>query len=93
MGDHFSGPRVFSDPAADITDLYVFPSPERPGHVVLILNSFPSAAVTALFSDAITYRFRVRPVTSASAGAAPAFTVGEEEYTFDFTFTAPSTRR
>jgi hypothetical protein len=58
---------------------------------VLIFNAFPGAAATALFSDAITYRFRVRPVTSASAGAAPIFTVGEEEYTFDFTFTAPST--
>ena len=90
MGDHFSGPRVFSDPAADITDLYVFPSPDRPGHVVLIFNAFPGAAATVLFSDAITYRFRVRPVTSASAGAAPTFTVGEEEYTFDFTFTAPA---
>jgi hypothetical protein len=91
MGDHFSGPRVFSDPAADITDLYVFPSPDRPGHVVLIFNAFPGAAATVLFSDAITYRFRVRPVTSASAGAAPTFTLGEEKYTFDFTFTAPST--
>jgi hypothetical protein len=91
MGDHFSGPRVFSDPAADITDLYVFPSPERPGHVVLVLNSFPGAAVTALFSDAITYRFRVRPVTTAGTGATPAFTVGEQEVTFDFTFAAPST--
>lgn len=58
---------------------------------MLIFNAFPGAAATALFSDAITYRFRVRLVTSASAGAAPIFTVGEEEYTFDFTFTAPST--
>jgi hypothetical protein len=91
MGDHFSGPRVFGDPAADITDLYVFPSPDRPGHVVLIFSAFPGAAATALFSDAITYRFRLRPVTPVSAGAAPAFTVGEQEHTFDFTFTAPST--
>lgn len=22
MGDHFSSPRVFADPAADITDIY-----------------------------------------------------------------------
>jgi hypothetical protein len=27
MGDHFSGPRGFDDPAVDITDLYVFPTP------------------------------------------------------------------
>jgi hypothetical protein len=89
MADHFSGPRALSDPAADITDVYAFPSPERPGHLVLALNVFPTAAPTALFSDAVTYRFRVRPVTSAGAGATPAFAVGEEEYAFDFTFAAP----
>jgi hypothetical protein len=31
MGDHFSSPRVFDDPAADIADLHAFPSPDRPG--------------------------------------------------------------
>jgi Domain of unknown function (DUF4331) len=80
VGDHFSSPRVFDDPAADIADVYVFPSPERPGHVVLVLNVFPSAAVTSLSSDAITYRFRIRPVTVAGPGAGPAYVVSEEEY-------------
>jgi Domain of unknown function (DUF4331) len=89
MADHFSGPRAMGDPAADITDVYAFPSPERPGHLVLILNVFPAAAPTALFSDAVTYRFRARLVTSASAGATPAFAIGEEEYAFNFTFAAP----
>jgi hypothetical protein len=84
MGDHFSSPRVFDDPAADIADVYVFPSPDRPGHVVLVLTVFPSAAVTSLFSDAITYRFRIRPVTID--GAKAAYVVSEAEYTFDFTF-------
>ena len=84
MGDHFSSPRVFDDPAADIADVYVFPSPDRPGHVVLVLTVFPSAAVTSLFSDAITYRFRIRPVTID--GAKAAYVLSEAEYTFDFTF-------
>jgi hypothetical protein len=70
---------VFDAPAADIADVYVFPSPEQPGHVVLVLTVFPSAAVTSLFSDAITYRFRIRPVTVARPGAGPAYVVGEEE--------------
>ena len=86
MGDHFSSPRVFGDPAADIADVYVFPSPERPGHVVLVLTVFPSATVTSLFSDAITYRFRIRPVTVPGPGAGPGYVVGEQEYTFDCTF-------
>ena len=43
MSDHFSGPAVMQDPAVDITDFYAFPSPERPGHLVLIMDLFPMA--------------------------------------------------
>jgi hypothetical protein len=82
MGDHYSSPRVFNDPAADIADLYAFPSPDRPGHVVLVLTVFPSATPASLFSDAITYRFRIRPVTITGTS----YTVSENEHTFDFTF-------
>jgi hypothetical protein len=89
MSDRFSGLQSIADPAADITDLYAFPSPDRPGHLVLILNVFPAAAEAALFSDAINYRFRVRPVTRAVVGTAPTFAVAEDEYAFTFTFTAP----
>jgi hypothetical protein len=88
MSDHFSGPRALADPAADITDVYAFPSPERPGHLVMVMNVFPLTAATALFSDALSYRFRVRPVRSVTA--APAFEVGEEEYAFTLTFAAPA---
>ena len=63
MGDHFSGPRSFSDPAGDITDLFAFPAPGQPGRFTLILDSFPGAAPKTLFSDVITYRFRIRPLT------------------------------
>ena len=89
MSHHLSGRRSIADPAADITGLYAFPGPERAGHLVLVLNVFPAAAGAALFSDAISYRFRVRPVTPAVVGAASAFAVGEDEYAFTFTFTAP----
>lgn len=89
MSDHFSGPRALADPAADVTDVYAFPSPERPGHLVLVMNVFPLAAATALFSDALSYRFRIRPVTQGRAGAAPAFVPGEDERAFTFTFAAP----
>jgi Domain of unknown function (DUF4331) len=89
MSDHFSGPRALADPAADITDVYAFPSPERPGHLVLVMNVLPLAAATALFSDALSYRFRVQPVTLGRASAAPAFEPGEDEYAFTVTFAAP----
>ena len=34
MSDHFSGPRALAGPAGDISDVYAFPSPKRPGHLV-----------------------------------------------------------
>jgi Domain of unknown function (DUF4331) len=90
MADHFSGPRAIADPAADIADLYVFPSPERPGHLALVLNVFPTAAPGALFSDAVAYRFRLRPVTATTAGTRPAFEIGQAEYVFSCTFATPA---
>ena len=89
MSDHFSGPRALADPSCDICDLYAFPSPERPGHLVLVVNVFPLAGPTALFSDAVMCRFRLRPVTIAQAGETSAFTVGETEAVFDCTFDVP----
>ena len=89
MGDHFSGPRSFTDPAGDITDLFAFPSPQT-GRLTLILDTFPGATEAVLFSDAITYRFRIRPLTIGGSSAAPAYTVGDGEYVLDFTFDAPA---
>ena len=89
MADHFSGPRAIADPASDITDVFAFPSPERPGHLVLVLDVFPAATLASLFSDAVTYRFRLRPVTATTAGRTPAFVTGADEYAFDVTFDAP----
>jgi hypothetical protein len=84
MSDHISGPRAIADPVTDITDVYAFPCPERPGQLVLIMNVFPYAGATALFSDAVIYRFRVR-----SASPEPnrrAFAVAADEAVFDCTF-------
>ena len=90
MADHFSGPRALADPASDITDVFAFPSPGQPGRLVLVMNVFPLAAPAALFSDAVSYRFRLRPVTATTAaGGTPMFMVGEGEYAFDITFGAP----
>jgi hypothetical protein len=89
MSHHISGPRALAVPAADITDLYAFPSPERPGHLALVLNVLPFASPSACFSDALTYRFRVRPLAVAAAGSAVPFTVGAEEITIDVDFSPP----
>ncbi|MFZ1116914.1 MAG: DUF4331 family protein, partial [Propionibacteriaceae bacterium] len=63
MSDHISGPRALAEPIADITDVYAFPSPERQGHLVLVQNTLPFAQPSALFSDGLVYRFRLRPLT------------------------------
>jgi hypothetical protein len=86
MSDHISGPRALAEPTADITDVYAFPSPERPGHIVLVQNTLPFAPPSARFSDGLVYRFRVRPLTAnASRDGAP-FAAGEEEFVFDCVF-------
>jgi hypothetical protein len=68
MSDHFSGPRALAGPAGDICDLYAFPSPDRPGRLVLVMNVLPNADPSAFFSDAIVCRFRLRPLTIAATG-------------------------
>ena len=84
MSDHFSGPRAIAGPACDICDFYAFSSPERVGNLVLVLDVVPNADPATFFSDAIVYRFRIRPVTVA--GKDTGFAPGEEEVTFDCTF-------
>ena len=82
MSDHFSGPAVINDPSVDITDFYAFPSPERPDNVVLIMDVFPLATAQARFSDVLTHRFRLRPLTRSGRGVTP----GNAEHTIDITF-------
>ena len=82
MSDHFSGPAVMDDPSADITDFYAFPSPERPANLVLIMNVFPLATPHALFSDVVTYRFRLRPLSRSGSD----ITHGTAEHTIDVRF-------
>jgi Domain of unknown function (DUF4331) len=78
-----------ANPEIDITDLYAFPSPEQPGNLVLVMNVFPMATPSTLFSDAVDYRFRLRPLRVASTGRRAAFAVGEPERVFSFTFGVP----
>jgi hypothetical protein len=79
-----------ADPVVDITDMYAFPSPHRPGVLVLVLNVFPFCGPKALFSDAVDYRLRLRGAAIAPDGA-KSFTVGEKEIDFTCRFTAPDT--
>jgi len=89
MSDHFSSHRALSDPALDLTDLFVFPSPTEPGHLVLAMDVYPSAPTEAVFSDGVDYRFRIRPVSITSTDSGPRFDVAADEYAITCTFDAP----
>jgi hypothetical protein len=87
VSHHISGPRAVAEPIADITDLYAFPSPDRPGHLVLVLNTLPFAPPKARFSDALIYRFRLRELGRNPAGApAPFRTVDDDDLVIDCVF-------
>src|SRR3954447_22462344 len=90
MSDHISGPRALADPIADITDLYAFPSPERPDHLVLVMNTLPFAKPSDVLSDGLVYRFRLRPLTPGAAGDPVPFVVGAEEFVLDCVFAPPA---
>ena len=84
--DHYDGPAVLADPTTDITDMYVFPSPTQPERLVLVLNVHPNAGPSAWFSDALEYRFRLRPVSISGTGPKAGFDVNDQEIVFSFTF-------
>jgi Polyketide cyclase / dehydrase and lipid transport/Domain of unknown function (DUF4331) len=86
MSDHVDGPRSIGDPAADLSDLFAFTSPENPSRTVLAANVFPSAGASAIFSNAITHSIVVRRATVAGLGDNAKFKTGDTEYRFSFRF-------
>jgi hypothetical protein len=90
MSDHISGPRALAEPSADITDVYAFPSPERPGRLVLVMNTLPFAQPSDRMSDGLVYRFRLRPLTEGAPGGPVPFAVRPEEFAFDCVFSPPA---
>ena len=91
MSDHISGPRALAEPIADITDVYAFPSPERPGHLVLVMNTLPFAQPVGRavrraglpLPAAPADRGRARPTRSRSPSR-------PEEFVVDCVFSPPA---
>ena len=59
---------------------------------MLVLNTMPFAKPSQLCSDALIYRFRLRPVTLGARSDPAPFTVSAEEFSFDVVFSAPVDR-
>jgi Domain of unknown function (DUF4331) len=89
MSDHFSGPRALAGPAGDISDIYAFPSPERSDRLVLGMMTQPLAPLEALYSDAIVYRFRMRPLTIEPEARKLSYGPAESELVFSCAFDEP----
>lgn len=90
MSDHFSGPRALAGPAGDICDFYAFPSPAKPGHLVLVMSVLPLAGPDSSFSDAIVCRFRMRPLAIDRERRAFPFGPERSEFALDCGFEAPA---
>src|SRR5271168_386896 len=88
MSDHVDGPRSIGDPSIDLTDLFAFTSPEDTSRTVLAANVFPSAGVSAMFSNVVNHAIVVRHIAVAGLGNAAKFTPGDQEYRFNCKFSA-----
>jgi hypothetical protein len=86
MSDHVDGPRQIGEPATDLTDLFAFTSPENPAHTVVAANVFPSAGVTAMFSNAVDHSIVIRGVSVAGTGDGARFKPSDKEYRFSVRF-------
>jgi hypothetical protein len=53
MSDHGDGPRSIGEPAAEVTSLFAFTSPENPARMILAACVFPSAGESAVCSNLI----------------------------------------
>jgi len=89
MSDHISGPRALADPIGDITDVYAYPSPDRPDAHVQDMNTLPMARPEAVFSEGLLYRFRLRPLTPPTSGGEWRFLPGRTEVVLDCVFDTP----
>ena len=63
--DHIDGVKTTIDNAADITDLFVFPSPKDPNKLVMVMNTHTLAFGGSRFSNAVEYKLRIRPIEDA----------------------------
>lgn len=63
--DHIDGPVTTQHRVGDITDLYAFPTPKKPGSVSLVLNTYPLVGKSGHFSEKVDYTFVLRRAETA----------------------------
>lgn len=63
--DHVDGIKTGIDNSADISDVFVFTSPADANKLVLVMNVNALAFAPSRFSNAVDYKFRIRPIDDA----------------------------
>lgn len=58
--DHIDGPVTKNHGVADISDLYVFTSPENINNIVFVLNVYPMVSAHGHFSEKVNYEFIIK---------------------------------
>ena len=86
--DHIDGPVTINHAVADISDLFVFPSPDFPGHLTVIMNVYGGVAADGHFSDKVAYSVLVRHAGIRGARQEPGFETSGD-YRVSCTFETP----
>jgi len=58
--DHIDGPATTKHAITDLSDFYVFPTPNKAGYITLVANTHPMATEKNHFSDKVKYVFILR---------------------------------
>src|SRR5215813_14177434 len=72
--DHVDGPRASADPAADITDVFAWMSPDAQ-RVFLVMDLVRNATTASRFSDSVQYVFHITSRPSFGAPPSPVVTL------------------
>lgn len=86
--DHIDGPVTTQHRVADLTDLYAYPTPGKPGYLTVILDAYPLVPTTGHFSEKVTCRISIAKAAISRSAASPRIETNDT-VTFDFTFKTP----
>jgi hypothetical protein len=86
--DHIDGPVTTSHRVADLTDLYAFPTANRPGFLTIVLNAYPLVPREGHFTDKVNYTIIIRRASLKEADGGARFETGDE-VTLSCTFKTP----
>lgn len=76
--DHIDGPITTGHRVADLTDLYAFPTPNKPGSLTMVLDTYPIVPMGGHFTDKAVYSFYVRRAAIRGAGQPIGFETTDE---------------